>query len=229
MLPLFDSGLLDGVGEPVLYYAMPYVDGQSLREHCGREPRPRSPSPSRSPAKWPRHWTTLTSGIVHRDIKPENVLLAGEHAFVADFGIALALDAAGGERLTRTGLSLGTPAYMSPEQATPAGSTGERSLQPGLHGVRDDGGPAALCRRDGAGGLGAARGRIGPAAPHAAEAIPAAIERVVMRSLAKPRPTASHRPCLCRSAGRGSHATSTPLDTAYRPPFQSSTRSAGTG
>jgi TolB-like protein len=130
ILPLFDSGLLEaGAAEPVLYYAMPYVDGRSLRERLREEPRlpiAAALAIALQVAEALDH--AHQHGIVHRDIKPENVLLAGEHAFVADFGIALAVDAAGGERLTRTGLSLGTPAYMSPEQATTGRLDGRSDL-----------------------------------------------------------------------------------------------------
>jgi serine/threonine protein kinase len=82
----------------------------------------RTPCDSRARSRTPSstHTTTVSS---HRDIKPENVLLQGGHALVADFGIALAVQQAGGERMTQTGLSLGTPQYMSPEQAT-----GERQI-----------------------------------------------------------------------------------------------------
>jgi eukaryotic-like serine/threonine-protein kinase len=130
VLPLFDSGLLEaGTGEPVLYYALPYVDGHSLRERLRTQP----PLPIAAAVAIALQVAEALDhaherGIVHRDIKPENVLLAGEHAFVADFGIALALDVAGGERLTRTGLSLGTPAYMSPEQATTGRIDGRSDL-----------------------------------------------------------------------------------------------------
>ena len=74
--------------------------------------------PSRSRDKWPERWgTPHDRNVVHRDIKPENILLAGGEAVVADFGIAKAIHAAGGAALTKTGMSVGTPAYMSPEQA----------------------------------------------------------------------------------------------------------------
>ena len=130
VLPLFDSGLLEaGTGEPVLYYAMPYVDGHSLRERLRTQPQlpiEAAVAIALQVAEALDH--AHERGIVHRDIKPENVLLAGDHAFVADFGIALALDVAGGERLTRTGLSLGTPAYMSPEQATTGRLDGRSDL-----------------------------------------------------------------------------------------------------
>ncbi len=80
------------------------------------------------PGRLRGRWTTpIAQGVVHRDIKPENILLSGGHALVADFGIAKALDAAGGEKLTETGLSLGTPYYMSPEQASATRSLDGRS------------------------------------------------------------------------------------------------------
>jgi tetratricopeptide (TPR) repeat protein/TolB-like protein len=120
ILPLFDSGSFnDGSGDPLLYFGMPYVEGRSLRDYL----RETSPLPVASAVAIARQVAEALDhahkhGIVHRDIKPENVLLAGEHAFVADFGIALALDVGGTDRLTNTGLVVGTPAYMSPEQAT---------------------------------------------------------------------------------------------------------------
>ncbi len=115
ILPLHDSGQADGF----LYYVMPYIEGESLRQRLDRE---KQLSIEEALDITGQIASALDyahrSGIVHRDIKPENVLLHEGEAMVADFGIALAVRAAGGERLTETGLSLGTPQYMSPEQAT---------------------------------------------------------------------------------------------------------------
>jgi serine/threonine protein kinase/Tfp pilus assembly protein PilF len=115
ILPLLDSGEAGGF----LYYVMPYVEGESLRERLTREPQ----LPLDEALGLTRQIASALDcahqqGIVHRDIKPENILLSKGEAVVADFGIALAMRVAGGERLTETGLSLGTPQYMSPEQAT---------------------------------------------------------------------------------------------------------------
>ena len=112
-------GLLDsGEGDGLLWYVMPYVDGESLRQRLDRERQLAIPDAVRLATEVADalHYAHR-QGIIHRDIKPENVLLRDGRAVVADFGIALAASRAGGTRLTGTGLSLGTPAYMSPEQA----------------------------------------------------------------------------------------------------------------
>ena len=115
ILALYDSGAADGL----LYYVMPYVEGESLRERLEREKQlgvEESVAITCAVAS-ALHYADR-HGVVHRDIKPANILLHDGEPLVADFGIALALTNAGGDRLTETGLSLGTPFYMSPEQAT---------------------------------------------------------------------------------------------------------------
>lgn len=115
VLPLFDSGSADGQ----LYYVMPFVDGETLRTRLERE--------HQLPVDEAIRITVAVAnaleyahgrGVVHRDLKPENILLQAGQPVIADFGIALAVSNAGGARVTQTGLSLGTPQYMSPEQAT---------------------------------------------------------------------------------------------------------------
>jgi serine/threonine-protein kinase len=120
ILPLYDSGEAD----TFLYYVMPFVEGETLRDKLDREKQMAVEETvdivkAVSSALGYAH----ERGVVHRDIKPENILLQAGQALVADFGIALAVSQAGGTRLTETGLSLGTPHYMSPEQAT-----GDREL-----------------------------------------------------------------------------------------------------
>ena len=114
ILPLLDSGDADGL----LYYVMPLVTGETLRARLERE----RPLPIADAVRIAREVASALDyahrqGVIHRDIKPENILLHDGSALVADFGIALAVQSAGGQRMTQTGLSLGTPSYMSPEQA----------------------------------------------------------------------------------------------------------------
>ncbi len=114
ILPLYESG----AAEHFLFYVMPYVEGESLRVRMDREKQLPLEDALRITSEMGEalaHSHQL--GIVHRDIKPENILLSQGHAMLLDFGIARAVSVAGGERLTATGLAVGTPWYMSPEQA----------------------------------------------------------------------------------------------------------------
>ncbi len=127
ILSLYDSGTTEAPSGTRPFYAMPYVPGESLRDRLSREKQLGMVDALRITAEVAAALSYAhEQGVVHRDIKPENVLLDQGRVLVADFGIAKALDAAGGEKLTSTGLSLGTPAYMSPEQAT-AGTVDARA------------------------------------------------------------------------------------------------------
>ena len=124
ILPLHDSGSADGL----LYYVMPYIEGESLRQRIEREKQ----LPLESAVQIAREVADALDfahqqGVVHRDIKPENIMIVGGHATVADFGIARAVSSAGPETQTATGVAVGTAAYMSPEQASGSDSIDGRS------------------------------------------------------------------------------------------------------
>ena len=124
ILPVHDSGETTGR----LWYTMPYVEGESLRQRLAREHQlPLDQAVRVATQVLSALGYAHAHGVIHRDIKPENILLEGDQAVVADFGVARAISAAGDDRLTETGLALGTPAYMSPEQATAARDLDGRS------------------------------------------------------------------------------------------------------
>ncbi len=115
ILGMYDSGVADGL----LYYVMPFVQGESLRDRLEREGQlPIDDALQITLEVADALGYAHQQDIVHRDIKPENILLANGHALVADFGIARAAHDGGGQKLTQTGMALGTPVYMSPEQAS---------------------------------------------------------------------------------------------------------------
>src|SRR5437867_10825203 len=124
IVPIFSAGEAGGL----FYYVMPYVEGESLRHRLLRE--------RRLPLEEALHIAGDVAdalgfahgqGIIHRDIKPENILLSGDHAIVADFGIARAISAAGSLTLTQAGQPIGSPGYMSPEQAMAMGDLDQRT------------------------------------------------------------------------------------------------------
>ncbi len=115
ILPLFDSGEADSF----LYYVMPFIDGETLRDKLNRETQLGIDEAVKITTEVADALNYAHGeNVIHRDIKPENILLHNGRPMVADFGIALAVSAAAGGRMTETGMSLGTPHYMSPEQAT---------------------------------------------------------------------------------------------------------------
>ena len=120
ILPLHDSGEADGY----LYYVMPYAKGESLRDRMDREKQlPLADAVNIASEVADALGSAHRNNVIHRDIKPENILLEEGHAVVADFGVARAIEEAEETKLTETGIAIGTPAYLSPEQAT-----GEREL-----------------------------------------------------------------------------------------------------
>ncbi len=124
ILPVYDSG--DAAG--TLFYVMPFVEGESLRDRLEREPQlPLDEALQIAGEVADALSYAHSHDVVHRDIKPENIMLSGGHAIVTDFGIARAVSAAGGDKLTETGLAIGTPAYMPPEQSAGTGKVDRRS------------------------------------------------------------------------------------------------------
>src|SRR6266567_695350 len=124
IVPIFSAGEVDGL----FYYVMPYVEGESLRHRLLRDRQ----LPLETALHIARDVADALAfahgqGIIHRDIKPENILLSGEHAIVADFGIARAISAAGSLTLTQAGQQIGSPGYMSPEQAMALGNLDART------------------------------------------------------------------------------------------------------
>ncbi|HEX6315917.1 MAG TPA: serine/threonine-protein kinase, partial [Gemmatimonadaceae bacterium] len=127
IVPILDSGTVTADGLTIPWYAMPFLEGESLRQRLNREaPLPIDESLRIATDAGRALRAAHQRNIVHRDIKPENIFLSGEHVYVVDFGVAKAIATTDAERLTSTGLAIGTPTYMSPEQAV-AGTVDARS------------------------------------------------------------------------------------------------------
>jgi serine/threonine-protein kinase len=215
ILPLFDSGR---IGETTFYYVMPYVAGESLRQRLARE----GTLPIEEALRLAYEVADALHyahehGIVHRDIKPENILLVADHAVVADFGIALAIGRAGGDELTGTGIALGTPQYMSPEQASASADLDGRTdvyalgcvLYEMLTGAPPFTGPSAQAVL--------ARHAVDPVQRirTVRDTVPEAVERVVLRALAK---VPADRHATAREFARALDAASRTEEVAALPP-----------
>jgi serine/threonine-protein kinase len=189
ILPLLDSGMLEtSPGTLSPFYVMPYVEGESLRDRLRREVQlPVADALGIAADVAAALAYAHAHGVVHRDVKPENILLSNGDALVVDFGIARALSLAADERLTETGLALGTPHYMSPEQATGDRDVDARSdvyalgcvLYEMLAGEPPFTGPTAQAV--------AAKSLVEPAPPirKVRPAVSEEVERVIARALAK--------------------------------------------
>ena len=183
ILPLHDSGEAGGL----LYYVMPYVDGESLRGRLERE----GPLPLREAIQIGREVADALAyahhrGFIHRDIKPENILLGGGHALVADFGIARAIGSAGGEQLMTKGFATGTPAYMSPEQLTGDSPVDERSDIYALGCVVYEmlAGEPPFGRNTGEAGIDRRLNDPPPRVSHSMREIPPELDEVISRAIA---------------------------------------------
>jgi serine/threonine-protein kinase len=223
ILPVLDSG--ESAGQ--LWYTMPYVRGESLRDRLRREGQlPVDPAIDLTKQVALALDYAHREGVIHRDLKPENILLADGQALVADFGVAKAMNAAGEGRLTETGLALGTPAYMSPEQAT-GGAVDTRTdvyalgcvLYEMLAGEPPYTGltPQAVLAK-----------RVLEPVPHVRtlrESVPEALERILMRALAKsPADRFQTGGEFARAvAGIGMPPASTPARTVVVPPVTGAT------
>ncbi len=219
ILGVHDCGEADGQ----LYYVMPYVEGESLRDRLSREKQ----LPIEDALRITREVAEALSyaherGIIHRDIKPANILLEQGHAVVADFGIARAVEQAGGTSITQTGLAMGTPAYMSPEQASGGRDVDGRAdiyalgcvLYEMLSGETPFTGPtpqAVLAKK---------RSEPTPKISVVRETVPAGVEEALAKALAK---TPADR---FTTAGQFAEALAKPPDAPQRKP-QASRRVAG--
>jgi serine/threonine protein kinase/Flp pilus assembly protein TadD len=187
ILALLDSGTTDEAS-PRPYYVMPYVEGETLRQRLTRE----GPLPVAEALRLVREIGEALhyahgQGLIHRDVKPENVLLSQGHALVADFGIARAVGAAAGDQLTQVGVGLGTPAYMSPEQAEGTREVDGRADQYGLACVLYELLAGQPPFTGSSAGAVLARQVLDPVPPITTlrPAVPGAVRRAVERALAK--------------------------------------------
>ncbi|MEZ4456385.1 MAG: serine/threonine-protein kinase [Gemmatimonadales bacterium] len=182
IVPLLDSGTAAGRA----YYVMPVVEGESLAGRLQRETRLTIEEALRLAVEVADALAHAhAAGFVHRDIKPGNILLSHGHAVVADFGVARALEVTGAERLTESGMALGTAAYMSPEQASGERVHGRATSTPRLRPLRRPRGCPAIHRPDGTIDHGLNAGPPVPSIRTVRPTVPPALEAVLNRALAK--------------------------------------------